>query len=262
MKHINAKLYYSIFLAGFIFLSSCQSTRHSTRTTYKVVQAKGYRISMDSTFDKNLDEKAINILQPYKEKVNKQMNEVLGYAEMKMERSRPEALLSNLVADVLKNAATKYTGRPADVSLINIGGLRNILPQGNITIGHIFEILPFDNSLCIVTLKGSVLKTLFSEIAKAGGEGISGAHLIITTNGRLEAATVNNKQIDDTKLYTVSTIDYLAEGNGGMLALTENEGKICPDGETLRKLFIDFLKAQTAAGKHITAKIEGRIIVR
>lgn len=75
---------------------------------------------------------------------------------MTMEKGGPESLLSNLVADVLKGAATQVLGKPADMGLMNMGGLRNILSEGEITCGNIYEILPFENSLCVVTLKGSV----------------------------------------------------------------------------------------------------------
>lgn len=77
-----------------------------------------------------------------------------------MDKGNPESLLSNLVAGVLQQAAVRVLGKPADMGLVNMGGLRNILPKGDITVGEIFEILPFENSLCVLTMKGADMKRL------------------------------------------------------------------------------------------------------
>ncbi|MCQ5273403.1 5'-nucleotidase C-terminal domain-containing protein, partial [Schaalia odontolytica] len=65
------------------------------------------------------------------------------------------------MADVLRGAAVQVLGKPADMGLVNIGGLRNVLTEGPVTCGNIYEILPFENSLCVVTLKGADLNHLF-----------------------------------------------------------------------------------------------------
>ena len=80
------------------------------------------------------------------------MYEVIGSSEQKMDKGHPESLLSNLVAEVLRQAATKVQDKPADMGLVNMGGLRNILPAGDITVGTVYEILPFENSLCVMKM--------------------------------------------------------------------------------------------------------------
>ena len=90
------------------------------------------------------------------------------------DKGAPESLLSNLVADVLRNAAGQVLGKPADMGLINMGGLRNVLTEGPITCENIYEILPFENSLCVLTMKGVYLKELFNNIAACHGQGVSG----------------------------------------------------------------------------------------
>ena len=144
---------------------------------------------------------------------------------------------------------------------MNMGGLRNILPQGNITVDAVFEKLPFENSLCVLTMKGTEIKRLMEVIASLHGEGLSGAHLEITKDGKLLKATVQEKEIEDDKDYTVATIDYLADGNDGLTPFINADKRECPDGLTLRGLFLDYVRQQTAAGKKITSKLDGRITV-
>ena len=202
------------------------------------------------------------LLAPYKAKVDSIMLRVVGTAEVSMDKGAPESLLSNLVADVLRNAAGQVLGKPADMGLINMGGLRNVLTEGPITCENIYEILPFENSLCVLTMKGVYLKELFNNIAACHGQGVSGMQLLITKDGKLLEGTVAGRPIEDEQLYTIATIDYLADGNDGMTALLQAEKRECPDGATLRGLFMDYVEQQTAAGKKITSRMEGRITVK
>ena len=255
MKRMTLKFIPAVLLVAVFLLSSCSSA-------YKVTKAEGTMVAVDSTWDVNPDAEAIALLAPYKAKVDSIMLRVVGTAEVSMDKGAPESLLSNLVADVLRNAAGQVLGKPADMGLMNMGGLRNILSEGEITCGNIYEILPFENSLCVVTVKGSVLKELFASIAACRGEGVSGVRLDITKDGELLNGTIGGKPVDDNKLYTIATIDYLADGNDGMNPLVKAENRECPPGATLRGLFMDYVEQQTKAGKKITSRMEGRITVK
>lgn len=230
---------------------------------YTVTNIKGSMITIDSTYDKHPDAKACAILKPYKQKVNKLMTTVIGTAAMRMERLTnevPEGLLSNLIADVLRDAGAKETGRPCDLGLINRGGIRTILAKGPITVANVYEIMPFENTLCVLTLNGDQLLSLLKNIARTGGQGVSGVNMIISHDGKLVSATVEGKAIEPTKSYTLGTINFLAEGNDGMTTLASKDiPRINYDHLVVRDMFIHYVKAQTAAGKEITARIEGRI---
>lgn len=255
MKRMTLKFLSGVLLVAALLLSSCNSA-------YKVTKVEGTMVAMDSTWDVNPDAEAAALLAPYKAKIDSIMLHVVGTAEMSMDKAAPESLLSNLVADVLRNSAAQVLGKPADMGLMNMGGLRNVLTKGPVTRENIYEILPFENSLCVLTMKGVYLKELFKNIAACHGEGVSGVQLQITKDGELLQGTVGGSPIDDGKLYTVATIDYLADGNDGMTALPQAEKRECPDGATLRSLFMDYVEQQTAAGKKITSRMEGRITVK
>ena len=205
MKQNYAKIISGFILAGLLTFSSCQSTHEMAKTDYQIAKVEGRMIDIDAKWDTHPDADAVAILKPYKEKIDNMMYEVIGSSEQKMDKGHPESLLSNLVAEVL-----------ADMGLVNMGGLRNILPAGDITVGTVYEILPFENSLCVMKMKGTHLKALLTSIASLKGEGVSGIRMEITKDGKLLNATVGGQPIDDNKLYTVATIDYLADGNGSM----------------------------------------------
>lgn len=253
MKRIIIKLIPAALLA--VVVCAC-------RPVYTVVKTEGTMVAVDSTWDVNPDAEAVALLVPYKATVDSIMLRVVGTAAMSMDKGKPESLLSNLVADVLREAAVQVSGKPADMGLVNMGGLRNVLTEGSITCENIYEILPFENSLCVLTLKGSCLKELFRNIAARHGEGVSGVQLVIAQDGTLLEGTVAGQPVEDERLYTVATIDYLADGNDGMAALPQAEKRECPAGATLRSLFMDYVERQTAAGKKITSRLEGRVTVK
>lgn len=233
----------------------------SCRPGYEVVKVEGSRVAMDSVWDEKPSEEMVELVASYRTKIDSIMSRVVGTADMSMGVERPESLLSNLVADVLREAAGQVTGQAIDMGLVNMGGLRSVLTQGAITCGEIYEILPFENSLCVLTLKGTHMKQLFENIAARGGEGVSGVRLSLSSDGRLLDAAIGGKAVEEDRLYTVATIDYLADGNDGLTALIQAEKRECPPGATLRKLFFDYVEKQTAAGHALTSRIEGRITI-
>lgn len=255
MKKIYLKFISGVVLGTTFFLVSCHST-------YEVTSVEGGRVAINSSWDTHPDTETKALLAPYKKTVDSIMSRVVGTADVSMDCKRPEDLLSNLVADVLRESAVQVLGKSADIGLVNIGGLRSVLTQGPITCAEIYEILPFENALCVLTIKGVHLKQLFENIAARGGEGVSGVQLEITSEGKLLNGTVSGQAVEDDKMYTIATIDYLAEGNDGMSALVLAEKRECPDGARLRDVFMKYVEKQTAKGKTITSRMEGRIVVK
>ncbi len=232
------------------------------RASYTLFSVQGGRSEITSVYDKNQDTESVSVLAPYKAKVDSVMSPVVGESAMNMAAGRPESLLSNLIADVLREASEKYPGKEAEIGLVNVGGLRASLAEGDITYGDIYQILPFENTLCIVSLTGGQLRRLFENIAAVGGEGISGVYMVISKDKKLLDVKVNGMPIDANRIYRVSTIDYLAEGNDGMDVLKDFVEKFQPEGATLRNLFLDYVVNLHKMGKKVTSCMDGRITVK
>jgi len=227
--------------------------------TFETKKINAQRIEVTAAYDRHPDQAAWDIVAPYKAGVDSVMMPVLGESAVMMAADRPESLLSNWVCDVLREESGRY-GRRADIGLCNVGGLRAAMPKGTVRVGDIVDIAPFENRFCLLTLRGDVLLELFHQIAKSKGEGISGAQLNISQEGKLISATVGGKPINPKKKYTIATIDYLAEGNDGLTALRKAMKKeVKPD--FVRDVYMDYIRREAAAGRAITAEIEGRITV-
>ena len=256
------KKYSTYFTRAIILLAFVSySTIGIIAQHYKVSGVKAKRIEITSVFDKNPDEKALRILQPYKVNIDTMMNHVIGISDSSMTSSRPESLLTNWVADMLMNESERYIGFKPDLAVINVGGLRAAMPKGNITKENIYEIAPFENALCVVVLTGDELTQLFHQIAHLGGEGISGARLLIDKNGELLAALVGTDDIDTDRRYKIATVDYLAEGNDGMSAFALSNERVKP-AITLRQMLLNYVDKFTKQGEHINSKLDGRIRIK
>ena len=241
---------------GLLLFSSCHSSY------YTISSIEGGRIVVDKKYDTKPNSESQQIVLTYKNKVDSIMSPVIGHSLTDMSAERPESKLSNLVADILRESTTAYLGKMADVAVINMGGLRSSLPKGDVTYGNIFEITPFENTLCILTMSGKEIREVFENIASVYGEGLSGAQLEITKEGKLLSAKIAGEEIEDNKIYKVATLDYLAEGNDKMVAFKKIKDRLQPDGATLRQIFLDYVISNNAKGGKLDSKVEGRIVVK
>lgn len=242
-----------------LFLTLCAVSISLAAQRYEISAVVAHRIEMTHAWDRLIPAGLDSLIQPYRASVDSLRSPVLGESAKTMAAGRPESLLSNWMSDVLRHHSKVY-GREADMGLCNVGGLRSSMPKGTVTVGDVFEIAPFENRFCMLSLRGSDLLALFSQIAHSGGEGISGAQLDITADGKLLSAKVGGKAVKTDRVYTLATIDYLAEGNDGLLALKKAE-KCERKKELVRDVLMDAIRTAQAADQAITSQIEGRITV-
>lgn len=204
------------------------------------------------------------LLAPYKDSLSAKMCIPIGHAAKTLIHDRPQSPLSNIVADLLLEMEGELYGQPMDIAIMNIGGIRKDLSAGIITIGDMYETFPFENTLFIIELKGSDLKALIESIAGKGLEGLSGVEIVLQTiNNRTTATSikVGGKPIDPNKIYKVATIDYLAEGNDGLTALTRGV-KFTNTGVLIRDAFTSHVKKLEAQGKMLDGNVDNRVIVK
>lgn len=231
-----------------------------SRQQYIVTNLQAQRYPIVASDYSQSDKEIVALVDQYKVKLDNKMNEVIGVSTQEMTSARPESLLTNLTSDVMQAYGEKYTNGKCDLACMNVHGHRANLPKGNITIGNIFEIYSFENMLVLVKLKGSDLLDVFEAYAKMGGAGISSTAKLVIKDNKPVSATVKGQPIDKNKIYTIITLDYLAEGNDGMEVLKRST-EVTETGIILRDAMIQYLKDQTANEKEISSVLDGRITI-
>jgi 2',3'-cyclic-nucleotide 2'-phosphodiesterase (5'-nucleotidase family) len=239
----------SIFYSGLILLLlACGTTQVPKQVSYL-----GYPVSPKIKADTAL----INLLQPYSMEVNRTMNNVIGFTSTTMTKRLPESGLGNFMADCMKEMATQKFGLPVDIAFMNQGGIRASINKGNITIGNIYELMPFDNLLVLQELKGSVIEALMNHIAADGGWPVSKGSSFKIRNKQAVDIVINGKPLDRNATYITANSDYIAQGGSDTAMLKpfpfQNKGYL------IRDALIEYIKQITASGKPVDAKIENRV---
>jgi 2',3'-cyclic-nucleotide 2'-phosphodiesterase (5'-nucleotidase family) len=155
------------------------------------------------------------LLQPYSDSIATSMGQPVFRTTSRVSMSGLEdgdTPLGNFVADAMLESSD------ADIAIINSGGIRAPLPAGTVTVGDILTVLPFDNTLVKVPMKGWQVHELFDFIArrvgKRGFAQISGASFVIR-NGRASDIRVGDQPRAWNRAYTVATLDFLYGGGDG-----------------------------------------------
>lgn len=238
-------------------LLSCSSRHYS-------MQGFEYQsLVIDAKYDAKPDSEAETFLAPFKAKVDSLMSPVVGRVACDMDSDRPESKLSNLISDILVWAGRDFDEKP-DLGICNMGGIRASLSAGDVTVGDVLAVVPFENKLCFMTMKGSQLITLFEQIAARGGEGVShSVKAVISKDNKLVGLKVNGVDVNPDSEYRIATIDYLADGNDGMPEFKNgfNRKMLTEDRNNLRFIIMDFFRENMKEGKVVDSKVEGRMTV-
>ncbi len=232
----------------------------SCKPTYFIQKSEQSMYVLSDTSNTTIDSSVYKLILPYKEKVIGTMSVVIAESEFVMERGVPESKLGNFVSDACMHETSKVfyptDGRPVDFAFFNNGGLRKSLPQGKITLGDVYELMPFENQLVVLSVNGKLVKKIFNFIASKDGAPISGARFQIKEQQGVNI-TIQNEPLDTTKIYKVLTSDYLANGGDSYDFLIDVPRESV--NLKIRDALIQNLMLAGKEGKKIKVILDGRI---
>lgn len=218
-------------------------------------------ISIDFNIGKS-DSTIEAMVKPYRDSIELDMSTLVAVSSAAMVKGKPESKLTNLAADILLNAGTFYcVKQKLDIhpiaAFVNYGGLRASLPQGNITVQHIFELMPFENEIVMIKISGESFMMMAEKIAARGGEGVSGIKLGIR-NGMVSSLITGNKPFNKESSYWLVTNDYIANG-GDQMSMFNNPEERINTGLKFRDVLIQVLSDDYKKNGIIDVKEDGRI---
>lgn len=238
--------------------SSSVGARSKARATQMIVDEK---IPDDPAIEK--------LLAPYAGKV-RALNVVMGTLVGELKKvGMGGGSLGNFVTDGIRSQASAKLGTPVVIAVTNSGGLRkNTIAEGELRASDIFELLPFENALVEVDLTGEQLLKLLSVVFEAR-DAQSGARIRYRMNGdkpevvsiKLVDAQGRERDIDPKATYTVVTIDYLLNVAGGKYSVLQQGKNVKPLGITLRDAIMNYVKAETAAGRPVRGQLDDRFSI-
>ena len=204
----------SIMFFSAVLLQGCKDT-------YKVIKSNSRNEVVQRDF--STQDSLYGFVEPYKNKLESKMSEVLNESVVDMEIGVPEGVLGNFVADLVLTESRTKTTEFIDFSLLNNGGLRTPILKGEVTRRMVYELMPFENELVVLTLSGEKVAELITHVAKKtsgatsakSGVPVSGIRIRMT-NAEVTDVMIGMMQFDQDKEYRVVTSDYLAQGGDDM----------------------------------------------
>lgn len=187
------------------------------------------------------------------------LKQVIGYSTREMRREGANCELSNWIVDRLMADVARLTGRKVDVGIINSGGIRVDMPQGDVMMDDIVSMLPFRNYLCHVTLKGSDLQALFESMAK-NMQPVGGVKVVIDS-GRIDTLLVAGKAVDPDGTYGVATIDFLLDG-GDRINVGKNALDLVITDTKVMDSILPYAMSFAEQGRPIEYFVDDRVVIR
>lgn len=189
-----------------------------------------------------------------------ELKKVIAYCPEGMERRGANCELSNFLVDRLMIEVADATGKKVDVGILNNGGIRVDMPKGNVLLDDIVSMMPFNNYISYVGLKGKDLLYLFENMAKGKVQIVGGVQMVV--NGKeLESLLVGGKPVDPEKIYGVATIDFLLDG-GDRINVARNAKELIITKTILCDAILPYIKSLTAQGKNIEYFVDDRVVIK
>jgi len=223
----------AIYLLPFLFASvlSCGHTNLQNRKDYELIPIVQTESSFQGKY--NLE----NEILPYRDSLIQEMSEIIAYSDTNFVPERPNGNLNDWMAQAVLVNQTKNVRLSMPVMcLLNFGGLRSTINKGEVTLGDIYKVSPFDNKVVWVTLPREVLPEIETYLTKSGGEPLAGATF---KNGVLTLNETNAGQSE----FIVITSDFLANGGDKMYFFQKATQTMNTD-KLLRDCLIEEAKSQ------------------
>jgi 2',3'-cyclic-nucleotide 2'-phosphodiesterase (5'-nucleotidase family) len=239
LKNYNVGMKHFVLLLTFITLISC-SSHH-----FYVSKIEGKKIAI--TENQSGVEEIENYIKPYRENIDKDLNEILAYCPVILDKSGEwQTNIGSFLADITLEKSNpvffKREQHLIDICLLNHGGIRTIIPKGTVTARNAYEVMPFENSSVVIGLKGEQIVEIANYIvSEKKPHPLSGMTFTIAKDNVVKNIQVQGKPLELEKTYYVVTSDYLSNGGDNMIFFKKGVSR-CDTDYKLRNIIIDYFK--------------------
>ena len=252
LKNYNVVLKHFVLILTFSLFFSCAEKK------YHVSRIEGTKIGIENTLSESSEIE--NFIKPYRDNINNDLSQVLSFAPITLDKNgiwqtSAGNFLSDITLEKTNPVFQKRENKSIDICLLNHGGIRSIIPSGNITARTAYEVMPFENTTIVVGLKGEQIEEIANYIvSEKKPHPLSGMSFVIAKDKSVKDILVQEKPLDKNKIYYVVTSDYLVNGGDNMVFFKKSVEKYDLDYK-LRNIMIDYFKTN----KEIKANTNERI---
>ncbi len=211
------------FLLYFFVFTNCKQQKlHISKVENTVLK-------VSDTLSVNAEIEAY--IKPFRLHIKKDLDSVLAYTPNTYSKKVDNfnSAIGNFIADAVYSESNpvfkRITGKNIDMVLLNHGGIRAGINKGNISKQTAFELMPFENSVVVVALKGKQINNLIKYLSiSKKAHPVSKLQLILDKDFNVSKAAIQGKVIKPNQTYYVATSDYLYNGGDNMTFFKPNAG--------------------------------------
>ncbi len=236
-----------------------------------VTAASGEPLIMDGTVFE--DGETVARIADLAEPLDEIRNKVVASAATAIEGDRAvcragECQMGNLVADAMLE---RVADQGVTIAISNSGGIRASIDAGDVTMGEVLTVLPFQNTLSTFEISGKVLVEALehgvSQVEESKGRFLQVAGLsfvwdqsIAPNEGRISEVMVASEDgfvpIDLAQTYLVVTNDYVRKGGDGFKMFAGDDKNAYDFGPDLADVTAEYL----AENAPYQPYVDGRIV--
>ena len=236
--HLNIK-HFVIFIT-ILLVFSCKEPPYRLSEIHAKQLSIGDSISTVDSIE--------NVIAPYRDRLNEVLDEPLAYTAITISKNdgRYNTTAGNLLADIVYEQANPIfknrTNKEIDFVVLNHGGIRSIISKGIVTSRTAYEVMPFENKIVVLELKGKAVRDLVSHLVRSRRPNpISGLQIILEKDDQLSSVNIKGQPFNEKRTYYVATVDYLANGGDDMGFFKQGENRTETD-YLVRNAMIDYFK--------------------
>ena len=231
----------------------------------EIIETVGEPIVLDGTVveDDSTKVRVGELAAPLEEIRNKVVASTVGLINGDRDACRvEECTMGNLIADAM---LARVASQGISVAVANSGGIRASIDEGEVTMGEVLAVLPFQNTLSTFEAKGQViidaLENGVSQVEEVKGRfpQVAGVTFkwdptVAPNEGRIKEVLVGGEPIDPEKVYGVVTNNFVRNGGDGYKMFATEAMNAYDYGPDLADVLADYM----AEGDK-TPVIDGRI---
>ncbi len=236
-----------------------------------VIEAVGEPLIMDNTVTE--DQSALDRIAELAVPLDEIRNKVVANAADAIEGDRAicrvqECQMGNLVADAM---LARVADQGVQIAIANSGGLRASIDPGEVTMGEVLTVLPFQNTLSTFQISGQgvidALENGVSQVEEVKGRFPQVAGLAFTwdpsvapNEGRVTEVMVAEGDgfvpIDPAATYLVVTNNYVRNGGDGYSMFEGDDKKAYDFGPDLADVTAEYLAANAPYQPYLDGRIK------
>jgi len=238
-----------------------------------ITEASGGPLIMDGNVAE--DEAAVERIAELAVPLDEIRNRVVAEAAEAIDGDRAncrarECQMGNLVADAMLD---RVAGQGVTIAIQNGGGVRASIDAGEVTMGEVLTVLPFQNTLATMQLTGAdviaALENGVSQVEEGAGRFPQVAGVTFTfdptvapNEGRVGDVMVKDGDnwvpIDPEAIYGVVTNNYMRGGGDGYATFAQNAINPYDFGPNLEEVVAAYMAANAAYQPYLDGRISER----